>query len=182
MKEFKFENFFNIIKDKLDNKILQIINENKSKNIQNLVIEWFLLPKTIAFQMSDYSILISPSEKDREKSLLKRDENETTEKIKKRTEAIPIDYNDYNYDKISINTYQKGCYDKDIEEIVKQQENVRRKEPGTQVSKESLFSSQEIGKNTINTPTKNKNKAQKQVQQDEKMLQQVQEIEDNQLK
>lgn len=47
---------------------------------------------------------------------------------------------------------------------------------------ENIFSEQKIGKHTINTPTQEKDKAQKQVQQDEKMLQQGQEIEDNQLK
>lgn len=159
MNNLKFEDFFNIIKDKLDNKILQIIYDNKSRKTENLIIEWFLLPKTKAFQMCDYKVLIAPNEKDRENSLLQRNEDETPEKIKKRTEALPIDYKDYDYDKISINTYQEGCYDKDIEEI----KNLERRKK---------FSEQEIGAKTINTLTDEKDRANERIRHEMLQIQQ----------
>lgn len=81
-----------------------------------------------------------------------------------------------------INEY--SLQDMDLEKFFEQY-IAKRKEPITPsatLSKQSLFSPQEIGKATVNTPTLNKDKAKSQIQRDEPILQQAQEIEDNQLK
>ena len=150
LENFSFEDFFNSVKDKLDEKIVQIINENEENNIDNLILEWFMLPRTVAFEKSDYSILVSPDEKDRENSLMQRDENDSPEKIKKRTQSVPINYEDYSYNMISQNTYTDGCFVPYIE-YIKQRFSIR--ENYNIKNNQEIFTQNEIGKATINTPT-----------------------------
>lgn len=87
-------------------------------------------------------------------------------------ELAEFDVNEYSLEDMEIGRFFEQY-------IAKRKEPIT---PRTTLSKESLFTSREIGKATVNTPTDMKDKAKNQVQREEQLLQQSQEIEDNQLK
>ena len=77
-----------------------------------------MLPKTIAFEMADYRILVNPNQKDREQSLISRDSTYTQEVIRKKDKALGIDYMSYHYDEIVSHSYQDKS-DEIVERTIK---------------------------------------------------------------
>ena len=116
--EESFSVLFDICKDKVNKKILTIIDKAKEYRVKTLVFDWFMLPKTIAVEMADYRILVNPNQKDREQSLISRDSTYTPEVIRKKDKALGIDYMSYHYDEIVSHSYQDKS-DEIVERTIK---------------------------------------------------------------
>ena len=113
-----FSVLFNICEEKFNKKILTIIDKAKEFGVETLVFDWFMLPKTIAFEKADFKILVNPNQKDREKSLISRDSTYTPEVIRKKDKALGIDYMSYHYDEIVSHSYQDNS-DEIVEKTIK---------------------------------------------------------------
>ena len=113
MKSFKRKIIIDTIK-----KILTIIDKAKEFGVETLVFDWFMLPKTIAFEKADFKILVNPNQKEREQSLISRDSTYTPEVIRKKDKALGIDYMSYHYDEIVSHSYQDNS-DKIVEKTIK---------------------------------------------------------------
>ena len=113
-----FSVLFNICEEKFNNKILTIIDKAKEFGVETLVFDWFMLPKTIAFEKADFKILVNPNQKEREQSLISRDSTYTQEVIRKKDKALGIDYMSYHYDEIVSHSYQDNS-DEIVEKTIK---------------------------------------------------------------
>ena len=113
-----FSVLFNICEEKFNNKILTIIDKAKEFGVETLVFDWFMLPKTIAFEKADFKILVNPNQKEREQSLISRDSTYTPEVIRKKDKALGIDYMSYHYDEIVSHSYQDNS-DEIVEKTIK---------------------------------------------------------------
>ena len=113
-----FSVLFNICEKKYNNKILTIIDKAKEFGVETLVFDWFMLPKTIAFEKADFKILVNPNQKEREQSLISRDSTYTPEVIRKKDKALGIDYMSYHYDEIVSHSYQDNS-DEIVEKTIK---------------------------------------------------------------
>ncbi len=113
-----FSVLFNICEEKFNKKILTIIDKAKEFGVETLVFDWFMLPKTIAFEKADFKILVNPNQKDREQSLISRDSTYTPEIIERKDKALGIDYMSYHYDEIVSHSYQDNS-DKIVEKTIK---------------------------------------------------------------
>lgn len=96
---------------------------------------------------------------------------------KRQKENIMRYYSERSEELASFNVDDYSLEDMDLDKFFEQY-IARRKEPiapSTTLAKESLFSPREIGIATVNTPTESKDKAKKQIQRDEQIIQQSQE-------
>ena len=116
--EESFSVLFDICRDKFNKKILTIIEKAEEFGVETLVFDWFMLPKTIAFEKADFKILINPNQKDREQSLISRDSTYTPEIIEKKDKTLGMDYMSYHYDEIVSHSYQDNS-DEIVEKTIK---------------------------------------------------------------
>ena len=116
--EESFSVLFDICRDKFNKKILTIIEKAEEFGVETLVFDWFMLPKTIAFEKADFKILINPNQKDREQSLISRDSTYTPEIIEKKDKTLGMDYMSYHYDEIVSHSYQDNS-DEIVERTIK---------------------------------------------------------------
>ena len=116
--EESFSVLFDICRDKVNKKILTIIEKAEEFGVETLVFDWFMLPKTIAFEKADFKILINPNQKDREQSLISRDSTYTPEIIEKKDKTLGMDYMSYHYDEIVSHSYQDNS-DEIVERTIK---------------------------------------------------------------
>lgn len=119
-----FSEIFKYVYNPMNEIISNKVKEAESDNKDILILDWFVLPKLEVFKNLDYSVLVEPTEEARNESLMSRNEEDTPEKIKKRDNAILINFEDYEFDKVIKNDYKQQTIDFEIEETI---ENLERK-------------------------------------------------------
>lgn len=102
------------LEDPLWKKIESLIDRNiqqaSAKKIKMIVFDYALLPKTKYFDICDYNILLLPSSNElRKQSVLKRDNLANTERLDRR-DRYSVDYRNYKFNKIAINSYDKNQF------------------------------------------------------------------------
>lgn len=88
------------------------------------VIDYALLPKTKYHSMCDYSILLLPnSNEQRRQAVIRRDNLTDTERLDRR-DKYSIDYRDYSFNRIVVNSYNENIFPELRSSILKEIEEI----------------------------------------------------------
>lgn len=100
----------------------------KYADTKRVILDYSLLPKTKYFNMCDYNILLLPTSNEiRKKAVIKRDNLKSTERLDRR-DKYNIDYRNYNFDAIVINSYDKNQFSSLKDDILKELETANIEE------------------------------------------------------
>lgn len=92
----------------IENQIDDILSN--SNNAKRIVFDYALLPKTKYFNLCDYNILLLPvNDEKRKQAVVSRDNLESTERLDRR-DKYSIDYRNYRFNKVFINSYDENQF------------------------------------------------------------------------
>lgn len=105
---------------------------------KRVVIDYALLPKTKYHSMCNYSILLVPaSNEKRRQAVIRRDNLTDTERLNRR-DKYSIDYRNYEFNRIAINSYNENIFPDLKSSILKEIEEKYIEEPKNMMKRNDL--------------------------------------------